>query len=47
MPCVLLGRYVRLQWAIIESWLEEWRQPGRAIRLCNHDAAKAAKGGPR
>jgi len=33
MPCVRLGRYVRFERAAVEGWLEECRQPGRAIRL--------------
>ena len=47
MPCVRLDRYVRFQWADVESWLEECKQSGRAIRLRAHDAVKAAKGEPR
>ena len=48
MPCVRLGRYVRFAWPDVERWLEECKQPGRAIRrLRAHDAVKAAKGKPR
>lgn len=47
MPCVRLGRYVRFQWADVERWLEECKQPGRAVRLRTHDAARAAEGGGR
>lgn len=31
MPCVRLGRYVRFERAAVEGWIEECRQPGRAI----------------
>ena len=31
MPCVRLGRYVRFERAAVEAWLQECRQPGRAI----------------
>ena len=31
MPCVRLGRYVRFELAEVEAWLDECRQPGRAI----------------
>jgi predicted DNA-binding transcriptional regulator AlpA len=33
MPCVRLGRYVRFDLADVERWLEECKQPGRAITL--------------
>ena len=33
MPCVRLGRYVRFERAVVECWLQECRQPGRAILL--------------
>jgi len=33
MPCVRLGRYVRFDLADVEKWLEECKQPGRAIAL--------------
>jgi excisionase family DNA binding protein len=47
MPCVRLGRYVRFAWTDVERWLEECKQPGRAIRLRANNAAKAAEGGGR
>ena len=33
LPCVRLGRYVRFEQAAVECWLQERRQPGRAILL--------------
>ena len=33
MPCLHLGRYVRFEFAAVEKWLEECRQPGRVIAL--------------
>ncbi len=46
MPCVRLGRCVRFQWGEVERWLEECKQPGRAIWPHVDDAVKAAKGRP-
>jgi excisionase family DNA binding protein len=33
IPHVRLGRYVRFDLADVERWLEECKQPGRAITL--------------
>jgi excisionase family DNA binding protein len=33
MPCVRLGRYVRFDLDDVEAWLQDCKQPGRAIRL--------------
>jgi len=45
IPHIELGRYRRYDLAAVLAWLEECKQPGRAIRLRSHDAAKAAEGG--
>ena len=31
IPCVRLGRYVRFDLHDVEAWLQECKQPGRAI----------------
>jgi excisionase family DNA binding protein len=33
MPCIRLGKYVRFDMADVERWLEECKQPGRAITV--------------
>ena len=33
MPCVRLGRYVRFDLADVERWVDDRKQPGRAITL--------------
>jgi excisionase family DNA binding protein len=33
IPCVRLGRYVRFDLDDVEHWLEQCKQPGRAIAL--------------
>jgi excisionase family DNA binding protein len=36
IPHVRLGRYVRFDMTDVDRWLEECKQPGRAVRLRAH-----------
>jgi excisionase family DNA binding protein len=47
IPHVRRGRYVGFDLADVEAWLQECKQPARAIRLRSHGAERAAGAGTR